>query len=76
MSTPNPTLNPLFLTVMEFARRIGVNRATATSMVKRGELLAVRIGAHDRIPASEIDRLLAGIPRPPVTGANTGEVGR
>jgi len=65
LDMPNPAAHET-LTAVEFAHRIGVHRLTVASMVKRGEVRVVRVGLRDRIPASELDRLLATARTSPV----------
>jgi excisionase family DNA binding protein len=52
------TTEPRFLTVDQAARQLRVTISTVRTMIARGELTAVRVGKHLRIPVSEIDRVL------------------
>jgi excisionase family DNA binding protein len=52
---------PLVCTVDEAARKFACSRATVLRAIQAGRLRAVRVGKRVfRIPASEIDRILAG----------------
>jgi excisionase family DNA binding protein len=57
MSTPNP-LRRLAHPINEAAELLAVDRRTVYRMLARGELRAVRVGARQRIPAGELERLL------------------
>jgi excisionase family DNA binding protein len=46
--------------VEEFARAVGLSRASAFRAVARGDVQAVRIGKRIVIPKSAIERLLNG----------------
>ena len=50
----------LAFSVDEAAAALGCSRVTIYNAFKRGDLRAVKIGARTVIPASEIERLLAG----------------
>lgn len=45
------------LTTGEVAEILGVSRQHVVNMADRGELAAVKVGAHRRIPRSEVERL-------------------
>lgn len=49
----------LAFTPAEAAESLGVCRAHIYNLITRGELRAVKIGRSTRIPASELERLLA-----------------
>lgn len=55
---------PTLLTPAEVQAALRVSRTTFYRMVERGDLRAIRIGRRDgstiRIPARELERLLAG----------------
>lgn len=42
----------------EVARVLGVSRQHVVDLCDRGDLVSVRIGAHRRVPESEVDRLV------------------
>jgi excisionase family DNA binding protein len=48
------------ISVPEFARIVGIGRASAYNAVKRGEVKAVWIGKRVVIPRTELDRVLRG----------------
>jgi len=50
-----------FLSVREFADLLGVDRRTVRRAIKRGTLMAIRLGPRGdfRVPASELRRLFA-----------------
>ena len=50
----------LLLTTVDAARRCNVTTQTIRSWIDRGRLTATQIGRRYRIPASEIEALLAG----------------
>lgn len=50
---------PMAYRVDEAAENLGLCRATIYNLIARGELRAVKIGRATRIPASELERLLA-----------------
>lgn len=45
--------------INETADLLGVSRRTVYELIARGELRSVRIGARQRVPAAELERLLA-----------------
>jgi excisionase family DNA binding protein len=48
------------LTVEETARALGISRALAYDLVRRGEILSLRLGHRIVIPERVVDDLLAG----------------
>jgi excisionase family DNA binding protein len=50
----------LLLRIDAAAERLAVSRATLYRMLQRGEIPTVRIGTAVRIPASALERWLAG----------------
>jgi excisionase family DNA binding protein len=60
-TSPIPEDVPAFLTTGEFARRVGLSPATIKRLCGQGELAYVVISDRGdrRIPASEVDRLVA-----------------
>lgn len=48
------------ITVPEFGRLVGISRNAAYQAVRRGEILAARIGKRLVIPLTEVDRVLKG----------------
>jgi excisionase family DNA binding protein len=55
---------PEYLTIREAAAALRVNRKTVAGMISRGELAAVRVGRHWRIPLTA----MPGQPTPPTEG--------
>ncbi len=51
---------PLVLTVVEVADALRCAKWCVYTMIKDGNLRAVRVGRNLRIPRAEIERLLAG----------------
>lgn len=51
---------PDVLTVKQFAAFLGIGRNTAYEAVRRGEILAVKIGRRLLIPRRAVERLLDG----------------
>ena len=51
-------MHPALLTTGTAARLLGVSRQHVVNLCERGLLTHVRVGAHRRIPADEISRLL------------------
>jgi excisionase family DNA binding protein len=60
--------NPLFLTVAETARRLGVARGTVYAMIQQGQLTRRTIGLREYVPASQVNALLATSPAPVKSG--------
>lgn len=52
-------IEPVLLTVREFAAACRVNQNTVYRMCNRGELAWTRVGSEKRIPKAELERLLA-----------------
>ena len=52
-------MSPLALKPADAAIALGLSRATIYNLITRGELRAVKIGRATRIPATELERLLA-----------------
>jgi excisionase family DNA binding protein len=50
---------PMLYSIRETERLLGVSRPTIYRLIAAGRLVALKIGNATRIPASEIDRLLA-----------------
>jgi excisionase family DNA binding protein len=50
------TARPETLTPAEAATRLGMSRSTIARRIKSGEISAVRVGTHYRIPAREFER--------------------
>jgi excisionase family DNA binding protein len=50
------TARPESLTPAEAAARLGMSRSTVTRRIKSGEIKAVKVGAHHRIPIREFER--------------------
>lgn len=48
------------LTTGEAAEILGVSRQHVVNLSNRGEIAATKVGAHRRIPLSEVERLLQG----------------
>jgi excisionase family DNA binding protein len=68
----------LAYTVREFAAGVSCSIPTVARMLKSGRLKGVRLNTHSiRIPATEVDRILAGqtleVP-PPVAARRKGAV--
>ncbi len=57
MSTSQPLPHRAAHPINEAAELLAVDRRTVYRLIARGELRAVRIGARQRIPAAEIDRI-------------------
>ncbi len=53
-------------TINETASLLGISRRSVYDLLSKGKLRAVRIGAHQRIPASELERLVNSQTRPTV----------
>jgi excisionase family DNA binding protein len=53
----------LLYTIREATELLAVSRASLYRFIGSGELQAVKIGTATRIPAAEIDRWLAELPR-------------
>jgi excisionase family DNA binding protein len=70
-TTDQETLN-----FLQFANRLGIHRQTVGAMVARGEVRVVRVGQRDRIPASELSRLLATASARPVTAPWSRDISR
>lgn len=56
-------MNDTFYTVSEVAEKLGINRRTVTSLIRRGILLAVNVGtekrAHWRVYDGQFQKFLA-----------------
>ncbi len=63
------TARPETLTPAQAAERLGMSRSTITRRIKSGEITAVRVGAHYRIPVREFERF-----RDAVLGAMISDV--
>ena len=50
------TARPETFTPAEAAARLGMSRSTIARRIKSGEITAVRVGTHYRIPAREFER--------------------
>ncbi len=50
---------PLVLTVPEVAAALRISRNSAYEAIRRGEIRALRFGRTLRVPAAEVERLLA-----------------
>jgi excisionase family DNA binding protein len=53
---------PACYTINETSALLRLSRVTLYAMIKRGDLKTVRIGCFQRVPASEIDRLVTPPP--------------
>jgi excisionase family DNA binding protein len=51
---------PIFLTVPEAAKVLGIGRSTAWNLVKKGELAVIKIGGSTKVPRSAIEGLAKG----------------
>ncbi|MFT3851363.1 MAG: helix-turn-helix domain-containing protein [Ilumatobacteraceae bacterium] len=54
----NDRSEPLTITVEEASRRLGISRGLGYSLVRRGELPAVRLGRRIVVPASAVERII------------------
>lgn len=54
----DPTPRRLAHPINEAAELLAVDRSTVYRLIARGELRPVRIGAHQRIPAEQLERLV------------------
>jgi excisionase family DNA binding protein len=63
------TARPETLTPAQAAARLGMSRSTIARRIKSGEITAVRVGTHYRIPAREFERF-----RDAVMGAMISDV--
>ena len=60
---PEP-LQPLTISVGEFARLFGIGTTLAYDMVQSGEIPSVRLRRRVLIPMRAVDDLLRGMPHP------------
>lgn len=49
---------PLTITVEEAGRRLGISRGLAYSLVRRGEIPAVRLGRRIVVPAGAVESII------------------
>jgi excisionase family DNA binding protein len=63
------TARPETLTPAQAAARLGMSRSTIARRIKNGEITAVRVGSHYRIPVREFERF-----RDAVMGAMISDV--
>ena len=49
---------PLTITVEEASRRLGISRGLAYSLVRRGEIPAVRLGRRIVVPAGAVESII------------------
>ncbi len=47
------------LTVQETAKMLRITRKTLYKLIKNGEIPAIRLGTHWRIPKEELEKLIA-----------------
>lgn len=57
-STPEPIVDPHFVTVPEVAKLLRITKQTVVEMIKRGEIAAKRFGRQYRIPHAAVVKLL------------------
>lgn len=48
---------PLFLTVSQFALRLGLSRQGVHNLISQGKLKAITVGTVKRIPIAEFERV-------------------
>ncbi len=51
------TDTPVFITVKQFANRVGVSVVTVHNLINDGRVRAVRVGSMRRIPVEEFERV-------------------
>ena len=62
MSNQPPPV-PYLYTMDEVALRLRVTRRTLQTYIAKGKIRAIKLSGAIRIPASELDRILGGVPR-------------
>jgi len=64
----------VLLKIPAFAQRAGLANVTVWKLVAAQRVASVKIGRSRRIPASELDRLIADGLTPAITGEALGDV--
>lgn len=62
MSEFATTIIPTAVGIPIACAALGVTRATIYRMAARGELRLIKVGGATRIPTTELERIVAGIP--------------
>lgn len=55
-------MNDKLLTISEARQALAISRTTLYSLLKRGEIRAVKLGRATRVPESEVSRIIAAAP--------------
>ena len=61
MHTQTSTLPRVVYSIDETAAMLGISRWSTYQLIRRGDLRPVRIGARQRAPAEQLERLVHGI---------------
>ena len=63
---------PATLTPAEAAARLGMSRSTVTRRIRNGEIKAVKVGTHHRIPIREFERFRDAMMGAMITDVSAG----
>jgi excisionase family DNA binding protein len=60
MQVDNETVTRAAFSIGESARKLGVGKSSVWALIAKGSIRRVKLGGRTVIPASEIERILAG----------------